>query len=329
MKPVDLIPAVLDGHIILVAEFRGGRVEQSGFVDKITGEKTSTLQLTYAVERQGQGMIEKVILRRYLQPSVTPEEAEIKLVKGVHYAFVLDKFEVRRGMVFGRMSVMEPVTSKRNQLTQDVAGIDSTVLQYLYGFDNKSLVLLFRGYNERFGASAGRYALESFHQWKSGTKSPSAQTVDRFLKLVPPLLSFEQKFDLLKSIYEKTRSKETHTLTVILGHSENVLGQLGGLFTRLSSKPAQHTLSPRAQAILEWASDDDSQTARRLMVALETEESVAISKAGGAELDNLVHSIRQMNPSTVGTHCVELPYGIISVTVRHPTFFEKLGKLFS
>ncbi|HEX4139656.1 MAG TPA: hypothetical protein VHY09_04865 [Candidatus Methylacidiphilales bacterium] len=109
MKPVDLIPDLLAGHIILVAEFRGGRVEQSGFVDKITGEKTSTLQLTYAVERQGQGMIEKIILRRYLQPDVTPEQAEIKLVKGSLYAFVLDKFEVRRGMVFGRMAALEPL----------------------------------------------------------------------------------------------------------------------------------------------------------------------------------------------------------------------------
>jgi hypothetical protein len=109
MKPAELIPYLMAGHIILVAEFRGGRVEQSGFVDKTTGEKTSTLQLTYAVERQGQGMIEKIILRRYLPPDVTPEKAEIKLAKGCVYAFVLEKFELRRGMIFGRMAIWEPV----------------------------------------------------------------------------------------------------------------------------------------------------------------------------------------------------------------------------
>ena len=115
MKPADLIPPLLAGHIILVAEFRGGRVEQSGFVDKTTGEKTATLQVTFAVERQGQGMIEKIILRRYLRPDVTAEKAEIILVKGCLYAFALEKFELRRGTIFGRMAASEPVMIEREE----------------------------------------------------------------------------------------------------------------------------------------------------------------------------------------------------------------------
>jgi len=115
MKPADLLPPILAGHIILVAEFRGGRVEQSGFVDKTTGEKTATLQLTFAVERQGQGMIEKIILRRYLPPEIAAENAKINLVKGGVYAFVLEKFELRRGTIFGRMAASEPVMIEREE----------------------------------------------------------------------------------------------------------------------------------------------------------------------------------------------------------------------
>jgi hypothetical protein len=109
MKLADLLPIVAAGHIVLVAEFRGGRVESSGYVDRETGNAIKTLQLVFAVERQGEGMIEKVILRRYLLPTVTEDQVQIKLVKGCVYAFPLEKFELKRGTLFGRMAVWEPV----------------------------------------------------------------------------------------------------------------------------------------------------------------------------------------------------------------------------
>jgi len=109
MKLSELMPYVGAGHLILVAEFRGGKVHSSGYVDKQTGLATKTLQVTYAVERQGVGMIEKVILNRYLPPDITAEQFEIKLVKGCVYAFVIEKYELKRMTFFGRMAAMEPV----------------------------------------------------------------------------------------------------------------------------------------------------------------------------------------------------------------------------
>ncbi len=109
MTLAELMPYVGAGHIILVAEFRGGKVESSGYVDKETGNAIKTLQIVYAVERPGPGMIEKVFLRRYLPPDVTAEQVEIKLVKGCHYAFALEKFETKRGSIFARLGPWEPV----------------------------------------------------------------------------------------------------------------------------------------------------------------------------------------------------------------------------
>jgi hypothetical protein len=109
MTLAELMPHIAAGHIILVAEFRGGRVESSGFSDRVTGNAVKTLQLVYAVERQGVGMIEKIILRRYLLSGVTADQVEIKLTKGCVYAFPLEKFELKRGTIFGRMAPWEPV----------------------------------------------------------------------------------------------------------------------------------------------------------------------------------------------------------------------------
>lgn len=109
MTPFELIRIVMAGHIVLVAEFRGGKVESAGYVEKETGDAIKTLQLVYAVERQGRGMVDKILLRRYLPPDTLEDQVEIKLVKGCVYAFPLDKFEAKRGMLFGRMAEMEPV----------------------------------------------------------------------------------------------------------------------------------------------------------------------------------------------------------------------------
>lgn len=109
MKLIALLPHIAAGHLILVAEFRGGKVHSSGYVDKQTGLAIKTLQVTYAVERQGTGMIEKVILNRYLPPDVTAEQFAIKLVKGCVYAFVIEKYELKRMTFFGRMAATEPV----------------------------------------------------------------------------------------------------------------------------------------------------------------------------------------------------------------------------
>jgi len=186
----------------------------------------------------------------------------------------------------------EHTVSQRRQLSGDVGGIDNAVLSYLYQLESQSLCRFVQEYRRRFGDGPA-------------------------------------KFELLKGVYDRTRDTETHSMTVILGHSEHKLAQLGDLFKRLCQKPSQHTLSPRVQSLLEWASDHDSQIARRLMVALETEQSVSISTAAEGELQRLVRSIREMNQSAEGTHQIDLPYGTIVVTVRHPTFWEKLGKLFS
>jgi len=223
----------------------------------------------------------------------------------------------------------EHTVSQRRQLSGDVGGIDNAVLSYLYQLESQSLCRFVQEYRRRFGDGPAKYAESSFNEWKSGAKLPAAKSVARFLKVVPPLLTYDEKFELLKGVYDRTRDTETHSMTVILGHSEHKLAQLGDLFKRLCQKPSQHTLSPRVQSLLEWASDHDSQIARRLMVALETEQSVSISTAAEGELQRLVRSIREMNQSAEGTHQIDLPYGTIVVTVRHPTFWEKLGKLFS
>jgi hypothetical protein len=90
MTPEGLIPYLMAGHIILVAEFRGGKIEAVGYVDKTSGLAQMRHRRSYAVERQGLGLIEHVTLTRYLMPGDDPDKAEITLEKGELYAFALE-----------------------------------------------------------------------------------------------------------------------------------------------------------------------------------------------------------------------------------------------
>jgi hypothetical protein len=109
VNALELIRPLLGGHIILVAEFRGGKLESIGYVDKTSGLALKRFRLSFAVERQGKGLIEHVNLIRYLLPQEDPDKIEIKLEKGSLYAFPLEAVEQKRGMMVGRMSAGEPV----------------------------------------------------------------------------------------------------------------------------------------------------------------------------------------------------------------------------
>jgi hypothetical protein len=107
MTPAELVPYFMVGHILLVAEFRGGKLETVGYVDKTTGDAISRLCLSFAVERQG--FAGPVLLQRYFPSNVAQEETEITLEKGRLYVFPLEAIERRREILVGRMAAKKPM----------------------------------------------------------------------------------------------------------------------------------------------------------------------------------------------------------------------------
>jgi hypothetical protein len=219
-----------------------------------------------------------------------------------------------------------PQQSERDVLSEDIGGIDHEIIDFLFSFDRIRLASFFDAYEEQFGCSAANYARQAFEAWKTRTKKYNVKTVQKFVKIVPLLLTYEQRYDLLNKLYQNTRRVETHRFTLVLGHSEHQLPQLEELFRHLSTKPAAHQLSSRARSILEWVSNHDCEQARKLMAAVETEHSALLARAALAEIDRLRDAIRALASSAVGTHEIRLPYGTILVEIRHATIGERIGR---
>jgi len=221
--------------------------------------------------------------------------------------------------------------SQRAETKSGLAGIDDDVLRIFNSLHGLRRTNLFNQYDKAHGNSAGSYMRKTIAGWASGAVKPSGDTLTRLLNLVPKILNQSEKYDLLKKLYDSHRKdfQEQHSLTVVIGHSLSFRQQVTDLAQRLCNKPGTHTLPTYVQTKIAWVCDNDSTVARRIMAAIETEDSVAIASAGVAEVENLVRRIQSLDMSAEGTHTMRLPYGLITVYVRKPNLFEKIGKLFS
>jgi hypothetical protein len=221
--------------------------------------------------------------------------------------------------------------SQRAEAKQGLAGIDDDVLKIFNSLDGLKRKILFNHYESAHGKSAANYARNKMGDWASGAVRASGQTLTRLLNLVPKVLNQNQKYDLLKKLYDAHRSghQENHSLTVVVGHSTGFREQVTDLALRLCNKPDTHTLPSYVQEKIAWVCDNDSTVARSIMAAIEKEFSFAIAAAGRTEVENLVNRIQGLDVSAEGTHTIRLPYGVITVYVRKPNLFEKIGKFFS
>ena len=220
--------------------------------------------------------------------------------------------------------------TQREAVTAGIAGIDKDVLQICSSLDGLRRKILFNHYESAHGKSAANYAKEKMGDWATGFVNASGQTRSRLLALVPKILTHGERYGLLKKLYEAHRGHQpSHEVTVIFGHQEDFQTKIADLATSLCNAPDQAQLPPHVQSKISWVCDNDSVVARKIMAAIETEQSVAIAQTGILEAQNLVQKLRGMDASTQGTHTIVLPYGRISVHVRRPTFSEKIRKFFS
>ena len=220
--------------------------------------------------------------------------------------------------------------SARRELSRRVAGIDQDVLNILYGFTYRKFVDVLLAYERLYGKAAADYLEKAFPSWRDGKRGVSGQNAERLVNLVPKFLTRDERYTLLKKLYDanKLRQWEHLRVEIVLGHSENVTEQIDTAMRRLCSKPTLNQLPEDVQRTVAWVCNDDSTAARSIMAAIETEESVLLATGGNVEVERLIGLIGRMDRSAQGNHSMQFPYGSLMVAVRQPTFFEKLGRAF-
>ncbi len=107
MTENELLERVIAGRIILVGEFRNGRVETKASLDRNNGEVIHIAQIVYAVEC-GSTFGTVIIYRTVPADMSMTGDIDIGLTKGRRYAFELDKLNRKGGFVTAQLGFREP-----------------------------------------------------------------------------------------------------------------------------------------------------------------------------------------------------------------------------
>jgi hypothetical protein len=215
---------------------------------------------------------------------------------------------------------------QRRELSRRVYGLDDEILEHLFKLRSWERESLLSHYEKENGRSAGDYARNIWPAWSSGARGVSGEVATRFINLAPKFLSDNARYDIVANMYQNTKRPETHHLTAILGYKEGAFREIEQLFERLCQKPLEHTWPRSLLQFASWLCDENAESAKRIIAAIETEHSLVIVKAARLECRRLLQALHDLDSAFAGTHTIQLPYGTISLHIRKPNLFEKIRK---
>lgn len=185
--------------------------------------------------------------------------------------------------------------------------------------DEEALDELLSDYGAIHGESAEKYARKTYQSWKSGSTALSGQTMERLVELVPPYLSPEQRFSLLKLVL-KRHKPSVPTTTIKINVKEPGFG-FGELTKRLDSMSHTNVLAHLPDSVMKaasWLYDDDITAARAMVADAEKLENDLIRSSAAKEIELLKRTI-STGQVKAASYSVKMPTGTLNVVAYSPS----------
>ncbi|OGW41542.1 MAG: hypothetical protein A2Y97_04885 [Nitrospirae bacterium RBG_13_39_12] len=206
-------------------------------------------------------------------------------------------------------------TNKRNQLTSLFAGIDQDIESIFLNLDKNALESIFRQYGRDYGDDAEKYARKTFPKWKNGTTKLSGQTAERLLNLLPPFLSQNKRYELVKKIrdyYMNKRQSMEHVTT----SPELWKQDLRPVVNRIVEKSSKFKLPEELKRRAAWLSGGDVDSANKILTSVEQEEAKLRTAYLDVEFRRIDQYVNIVGNTQAVTHTITLPQGTIHVTIQ-------------
>jgi len=213
--------------------------------------------------------------------------------------------------------------SQRQELSTTFGGIDHDVERLFFQLSPEKIELLFDRYEVKYGRQPANYARNAYPKWKNGSVKLSGQTAERLLNLVPPLLPFETRFELIK----KLRRAKFHKANLYVRTTpERWRDDLGPVIAKLIGHGNKAMLPDRIKGRVAWLANGDAAATEKLLLAADQEEAInrlAYLNAEFARMDAMLTQLEQYQTSV--SHTINLPQGTIQVSIEIPkvSFFER------
>lgn len=214
---------------------------------------------------------------------------------------------------------------QRQKLTKLFGGIDQDIQKLFFSLSNKSLDELFKNYGNDYGKNSERYARKTFKKWKSGEVGLSGQTSERLLNLVPPYISQEIKYELIKKLRNYYLKTTTKYITTTYFEWEN---QVILAIKELIKSSCEFTLPKELIKKAIWLSSGDVELANKILTSIELEKTKIKLNYFEAELRQLQQIIEQTPHTQSINYLIELPQGNIEVIIKEEKqiffFFQRI-----
>lgn len=211
--------------------------------------------------------------------------------------------------------------SKRNELSYTFADIDKDIESIFLNLDAFSLDSILTKYGKSFGASAERYARNTYPLWKKGTRKLSGQTAERLLNLLPPFLPSDTRYALIKKLRDHYMNKQRLTEHITTS-PENWKEALSPVISRYVETSSSFRLPETLLKRATWLSGGDAQSANKILTSVEQEEAHLRTAYLEAEFRRIEQYVRIIENTKSVAHVITLPQGAIHVTIA----IQKNGK---
>src|SRR5260370_40574345 len=124
--------------------------------------------------------------------------------------------------------------------------------------------------------------MAKYEAWKTGATEMSADLRQRLLALVPPYLSFDQKYALVEQIWLKCRFFGSHHFVV--DSQKGIESSLKAIDASLRAS-LQRCVPTKVIEALKWLSDDDAIVGQALVCRFFEREMAIVTSKLRAELE--------------------------------------------
>jgi len=190
---------------------------------------------------------------------------------------------------------------------------NANLIKVLLDLEDEPREQLFKLYQEQFGASAARYARQTYQKWKTGTVRPNKQTFRRFLINLPQVMNFDLKCEVLRELREAYCAQDNYEVSV---STDNWKETLTPLVQNVVEKALTAELPENLKRRLVWLSEEDVTAAHAILAesqARETANSLALLEK---EFSNIEELLDNAPGSRKVTHLLKLPLGTINLNIK-------------
>lgn len=202
--------------------------------------------------------------------------------------------------------------SKRSELTDLFGGIDRDIEKVFLSLPEIVLDALFIDYGRKYGKNTASYARRTYSKWKSGAVKLSGKTAERLIELLPPRLSKEQRFDLIRKLrkYYLVKIRE-HVTTSSETWRQDVIPVINKTIGNSKGFSLPETVIKKAA----WLSDGNTQVAMKILKSIEEEEAHQRTSYLEAEFKRIESFVSSVNNTNSISHTISIPQGDIHIVI--------------